>query len=121
MTEEKSTNKSNVQDFNTAREIIEGMPTVFNAEAAEGVNTTYQWDVTGDEEFAAHIQISDKQCTYHDGPAENPGIVIKTPADVWIKISKGELDGQQAYMTGQYSSQGDLMLLLKLVDLFPAG
>ena len=121
MAEDKSTNSSDVQSLNTCKEIIENMPSVFNAEAAEGLNAVYQWDVSGSDEFIAHLKIADKQCTYHDGPSEKPGIVIKTPADVWIKISKGELDGQQAYMTGQYKPEGDLMLLMKLTSLFRAG
>jgi putative sterol carrier protein len=44
--------------------------------------------------------------------------VIKTPADVWLAISRGELDGQQAFMAGKYKVEGELALLLKLRALF---
>ena len=57
-------------------------------------------------------------CGFHDGPADNPSVVIKTPADVWLAVSKGELDGQQAFMSGRYKVEGDLSLLLKLKSLF---
>jgi hypothetical protein len=29
-------------------------------------------------------------------------VVIKTPADVWLAVAKGEMDGQQAFMNGRY-------------------
>ena len=66
----------------------------------------------------AHLKISGGKCTYHEGPAKKPGVIIKTPADVWLAISKGELDGQQAFMSGQYQVEGDLSLLMKLRSLF---
>jgi putative sterol carrier protein len=45
-------------------------------------------------------------------------VVIKTPADVWLAIAKGEIDGQQAFMSGKYKVEGDLFLLMKLSQLF---
>jgi putative sterol carrier protein len=45
-------------------------------------------------------------------------VVIKTPADVWLAVAKGEMDGQQAFMNGRYKVEGDLSLLLKLRALF---
>ena len=58
-------------------------------------------------------------CVYHDGPADKASVVIKTPAETWLKISRGELNGQQAFMSGQYKVEGDLSLLQKLRALFP--
>ena len=45
-------------------------------------------------------------------------MTITTPAAVWLAISRGELDGQQAFMSGKYKVEGDLSLLLKLKSLF---
>jgi putative sterol carrier protein len=47
-------------------------------------------------------------------------LVIKSPADVWLKISRGELDGQKAFMEGRYRVEGDMGLLLKVKKLFAA-
>ena len=76
--------------------------------------------MTGSEDFTAHIRIEDGKATFHDGPAENPGVTINTPADTWIAISKGEEDGAQAFMAGKYKVEGDLSLLMKLGSLFRA-
>ena len=60
----------------------------------------------------------DGTCRHHEGPAAKPDLVIKTPADVWLKISQGEMDGQKAFMAGQYKVTGDFWLLLKLKTFF---
>jgi putative sterol carrier protein len=45
--------------------------------------------------------------------------VIRTPGEVWMAIAKGDLDGQQAFMRGDYTAEGDLSLLIQLRALFP--
>jgi len=103
----------------SCRELLQIMPLGFKPEPAGDLKAVYQFEVSGDENFVAHLQIEDGSCSYHDGPSDDPGVVIKTPADVWLDISKGELDGQQAFMSGRYKVEGDLSLLLKLRTLFP--
>lgn len=103
----------------TCRELLKSMPAGFDPSAAQELEAVYQFNVAGEEAFQAHLEISRGSCTYHDGPAAAPGIVIHTPADVWLDIASGKMDGQQAYLTGKYSATGDLSLLLKLPTLFP--
>ena len=105
-------------DIDSCREMIAGMPNAFDAAAAKGMNKVIQFDVTGDEEFTSHLVIADGTCAHHDGPAQNPDLVVKTPADVWVKISKGEMDGAMAFMKGKFKTEGEMTLLLKLNTLF---
>jgi len=104
----------------TCREILQMMPAAFDPAAARGLDTAYQFDVSGKETFQSHLKIGGGTCSYHEGPADAPGIVIRTPSEVWTAIAQGKLDGQQAFMAGNYSVEGDLALLLKLTSLFPA-
>lgn len=104
----------------TCRELLEMMPLAFDPAAAQGLEAVYQFDVSGKETLQAHLKISGEKCTYHEGPAAAPGVVIRTPGEVWLAIAADELDGQQAFMSGKYSVEGDLALLLKLKSLFPA-
>ena len=99
-------------------ELLQMMPLGFNAAENNGLEAIYQFVISGEENFTAHLKISGGKCSYHDGSAKNPGVIIKTPADVWLAISKGELDGQQAFMSEQYQVEGDLSLLMKLRSLF---
>jgi multimeric flavodoxin WrbA/putative sterol carrier protein len=103
---------------NTARELLEMMPGALNPAEAEGLTATYQFDVSGSENFSAHLVIADGQATFHEGPADNPNITIKTPPEVWLAIARKELDGTTAFLSGQFRIQGDLGLLVKLKTLF---
>jgi putative sterol carrier protein len=97
---------------------LEMMPRALNPAAAAGLTATYQFEVSGTENFTAHLVIADGQASFHEGPADKPGIIIKTPAEVWLAIARKELDGTSAYLSGQFRIQGDLGLLIKLKTLF---
>jgi putative sterol carrier protein len=104
------------------RQTIEGMPLVFDPVAAGDLDGTIQFDVTGPEPGVYHLRITGGECTFHEGPAASPSLTISTPSDVWLKISRGELGGQEAMMQGLYNATGDISLLLKMDSLFkPAG
>ena len=108
------------QGAKSCRELLQAMPLGFNPAAAGGLRADLQFEIKGDEDFISHLTIAEGRCTYHDGPADKPNLVIKSPADVWLKISRGELNGQKAFMEGLYKVEGDMNLLLKLNRLFSA-
>ena len=104
----------------TCRELLERMPQAVNPDDAAGFTATYQFEVSGSEDFTAHLAVVDGKVSFHEGPAEEPDLIIRTPAEVWLAISRGELDGTQAYMSGQFRIKGDLGMLIKLKTLFGA-
>lgn len=102
----------------TCFELIQMMPLGFRKGAAEGLTAVYQFEITGPEAFSAHIRIADGGCSFREGRHARPDVVIASPADVWLAISKGELNGQTAFMTGRYKIEGDIGLLMRLNALF---
>jgi len=102
----------------TARVLLEMMPRYLNPAVAAGLTATYQFEVSGNEDFTAHLTIADGQATFHEGPAAHPSIIIRTPAEVWLAIARKELDGTSAFLSGQFRIKGDLGLLVKLKTLF---
>jgi multimeric flavodoxin WrbA/putative sterol carrier protein len=102
----------------TTRELLQMMPRYLNPAVAQGLTATYQFEVSGQEDFTAHLVIADGQATFHEGPADHPSIIIRTPAEVWLAIARKELDGTSAFLSGQFRIQGDLGLLIKLKTLF---
>jgi len=106
------------RQFATLRELLEAMPQALNTEAAKGLTATYQMEVSGSENFVAHIRIDKQRAVFQEGPADRPDVVIRTPADVWLAVSRGELDGARAFMTGKYKVKGNVSLLMKLKNLF---
>jgi putative sterol carrier protein len=108
------------QPAKSCRELLQSMPLGFNPGAAGELRAVFQFEIHGDENFISYLEIALGRCTYHDGPANKPNLIIKSPADVWLKISRGELSGQKAFMEGRYKVEGDMNLLLKLSSLFSA-
>jgi multimeric flavodoxin WrbA/putative sterol carrier protein len=105
---------------NTARELLQMMPGALNPAAAAGFSAIYQFEVSGGEEFTAHLVIAEGQASFHEGPADHPDIIIRTPSDVWLAIARKELDGTSAFLSGNFRIQGDLGLLVKMKTLFVA-
>ena len=100
------------------RDIVAGMPKVFNAEAAENIVADIQFRATGEEPGDYYLHVADGQCTFHESIAESPTLTLHTPSEVWLAISRGELDGAQAFMQGKYRAEGDFGLLMKLNQIF---
>lgn len=102
----------------TCEDLLRSMPAGFNPDAAGGLKAVYQFEVSGSESFTAHLKIAEGICTYHSGLAAKPDVTVKTPADVWLAVSKGEMDGPQAFMSGKYTVEGDISLLMRLRSIF---
>ena len=100
------------------RQTLEGMPLVFDPAAVGELTATIQFDVSGPESGVYHLRIADGECTFHERAATSPSLTISTPSDVWLRISRGELSGQEALMQGLYNATGDISLLLKMDSLF---
>ena len=99
-------------------DIIAGMPTVFDSEVAGDLAADIQFDVSGEEPGSYYLHIETGTCSFFEGEADSPSLTIHTPSEVWLSISRGEMDGQAALMQGQYTVDGDFNLLLKLNDMF---
>jgi multimeric flavodoxin WrbA/putative sterol carrier protein len=104
----------------SCHELLKMMPLGFRSEAAPGLKAVYQFEFSGSETFSAYLTISDNRCTFHEGSYEKPDVLIKAPAEVWLAVSQGVLDGQSAFLSGKYRVEGNVGLLLKLKTLFPA-
>ena len=104
--------------FTSCHELIKAMPLAFKTESAGDLKAVFQFQIYGSEDFAAHLDISAGTCTYAEGSHPAPDVTIRSPADVWLGISKGEINGQGAFMSGQYKAEGNLALLVKLGSLF---
>ncbi len=102
------------------RDLLKIMPQGFNPQAAGDLKATLQFHVSGDDTFSAYLEIADGACIHHEGEAAQPDLVIDTPGQVWLDISQGRLNGQEAFFKGLYKVNGDFAILMKLKDLFSA-
>ena len=58
------------------------------------------------------------RCTAYEGQHAEPKMTIHTPAEVWMAIGRGEMNGAGALMSGKYRVEGDLGLLMRLGRFF---
>ncbi|MEM1548175.1 MAG: SCP2 sterol-binding domain-containing protein [Thermoproteota archaeon] len=82
------------------------MPYAFNPSAAGSLNADIQFHVTGSEPGEYVLRIRNGCCTAHEGRVSNPTLTIYTPSEIWLKISRGELSGQTAYLKNMYRVEG---------------
>jgi putative sterol carrier protein len=100
-------------------ETFEAMPAIFNPAAAAGLNKTFQWNVTGEEAGNWALKVENQTCTVVPGGVEKPDITFTVSDKDWLAISEGKLDPMNAFMTGKLKVSGDMMLAMKVPNLFP--
>lgn len=103
----------------TVAELFEVMPGRFNSAAAQGVNKTLQWNITGDETGTWAFKIVDGEGQLIPGGVDKPDVTFTTSAKDWLAIAEGKLDSMKAFMTGKLKVSGDMMLAMKVPQFFP--
>ena len=114
--------KSQDQLPKTVYEAIEGMAIRLNPDEAGDLKANIQFKVSPSTSLETggdyYLSITDGKCEFSTGTAPDPTLTISTPADVWLKIARKELNGALALMTGKYKAKGQISLLLKMDSLF---
>ncbi len=100
------------------RLLLRGMAATFNSRAAGDLKATIQFEVTGNQAGNWFFSIENGKCTYNEGKADSPTLTVKTLSQIWLAIANKEIDGQQAFMEGKYTVQGDMGLLMRMKTLF---
>lgn len=102
----------------TVAQAIEGMALSFNLEKAKDLDATIQFHIDGEGGDDWFLTITGGQCRCENGVTADPTLTINTPADVWLKIARDEMNGAMALMTGKYKASGKIALLLKMDKIF---
>jgi putative sterol carrier protein len=91
------------------------------ADAAEGVNAIYQYNITGDGGGEWHVIFDNGQMSVHKGMHEKPSVTYTMDAKHYIDMANGDLDGTKAYLTRKLKVKGNLALAQKLKKILPPG
>lgn len=100
--------------------LLMSMPFVFDPGAAGAARADVQFRVSGDDAGAWWIRVANGRCESFEGTTPAPDLTVDTPDHVWLRIARGELDGGSALMNGLYRVQGDVTILARLPQWFPA-
>jgi putative sterol carrier protein len=116
--QQKGQSTGEIPDGVTGLQLIEFMPLAFNAQAADGLEATIQFRLSGEGGGAGYLEIASGQCTFKQGETDQPTLTIKSPVEVWTAISRGELNGTEAFLSGAYQVEGEMSMLMQLDSLF---
>ena len=102
----------------TAKELIMQMPMGFDPTAGPGIKAEIQFDLSGEGGVKGVLSISEGKCLFLEGESSSPTLTIHSPADLWLKIARREINPAQALMDGLYDVKGDMNLLIRMGELF---
>ncbi len=105
----------------SADKLIEGMPNSFNPAAAGDLRAEIQFNISGIGGGKWVLSIADGRCAVSAGEAVSPTLIIESPAGIWVKIARGEIDRPRALMDGLYKVKGDMKILSRMPQLFGGG
>jgi len=98
--------------------IFSAMPQQFNADAAKGMNSVIQFNLTGDGGGQYHVAIKDGAGTVGEGAHASPNMTMTMAAQDYVDMISGKLNGQMAFMSGKLKIAGDMSLAMKMQTLF---
>ena len=101
------------------REVFDKMAEVFNANAAQGLDVVFQYEITGDGGGSWNVVVKDGACQVNEGTHEGPSVTLTMSAETWLGIVNKQTNGMQAFMSGQLKATGDIMLAQRVEQLFP--
>lgn len=103
--------------MNTVVDATEAMKAKFDPAAAEGLDLVFGFRIDDKQLFS--VIVKDGTCKVQEG--ENPDAHVTLVMDLATLegIVDGSCDAMQAFIGGKMRTEGDMMLAMKLSELFP--
>lgn len=90
----------------------------FNPKKASDFKGSYQFCFSGDVNEDCFIGVKNSTISTGKGLIPSPDVTIRSPFDVWMDILTRKADGQQMLMEQKYQVEGDMMMLIKMAEVF---
>ena len=104
--------------YTQVSDVFAKMPNAFNPAAAQGLDAVFQFEITGEGGGSWNVIIKDGACQVNEGNHETPSVTLNMSAETWVGMVNKEVNGMQAFMTGQLKASGDIMLAQRIEQLF---
>jgi len=102
----------------TVAEVFDNMPEAFVPEAADGVDVSFQYVISGEGGGDWYSVIQNNACTVEAGKLDKPVCTIKMAAADFLAMMGGQLPAMQAYTSGKLVIEGDIMKSQLIEKLF---
>jgi len=89
--------------------VFKKMPEAFNADAAPGMDVTFQFSLSGEGGGDWYAEVKGGKCKVEAGISSNPTSTIKMDAADFLDMIGGRLNAMQAFMSGKLKVEGDIM------------
>ncbi|WP_263263353.1 SCP2 sterol-binding domain-containing protein [Pseudomonas sp. RIT-PI-S] len=99
------------------KDAIETMKSKFNPAAAAGLDLVFGFRIDEAEHYS--LVVKDSTCDIQEGENPDAQVTLVMDSETLKGIVDGSTDGMQAFMGGKLRAEGDMMLAMKLSELFP--
>lgn len=104
----------------TIRAFLRGLNFVFQRGKSEGLNATYHFTFTGQEEVKATVVIRDRKLTVSDGHIGISDFRLTSDSQTWLRFLRKEANLVWALLTRKVRIHGSPRLLLAFARCFPS-
>ena len=104
--------------FGGVTEVFDSMPGAFVADAADGVDVVFQYNIGGEGGGDWYCVIADGSCRVQAGAHEKPTCTLMMAAADFLDMMNGKLAAMQAYTSGKLKISGDIMKSQLIEKLF---
>ncbi len=103
----------------TAKEFLLDLPNQMHPSALEGLQTRFHFDLEGDGGGQYTVSLENGVAITEEGLHGEPKCVVKSTADNFVKLVKGELNPMMAIMMGKVkiTNPGEMTKFAKLLGL----
>jgi ferredoxin len=104
----------------TIRAFLRGLNFVFQRGKSEGLDATYHFTFTGQEEVKATVVIRDRKLTVSDGHVGTPDFRLTSDSQTWLRFLRKEANIVWALLGRKIRIHGSPRLLLAFARCFPS-
>jgi ferredoxin len=104
----------------TIRAFLRGLNFVFQRGKSEGLNATYHFTFTGQEEVKATLVIRDKKLEVSAGHSGTPDFRLTADSQTWLRFLRKEANLAWALLTRKIRIHGSPKLMLAFARCFPS-
>ncbi len=106
-----------LRDQLTPALVFQGLPMAFNADAARGMDTTFRFDITGENGGTWSVVVKDGSCEIVEGETDADWR-FELDSRTWIGMAAGDFLGQEAFMLGRVTIEGNPIIGMSFDQLF---
>jgi putative sterol carrier protein len=108
-------------NVSSVKEYFDNIESRFHADASKGVNAVFQFELSGDGGGVYAVSVDDGKVAVKEGAHDAPTVVLKMDAEDYVKMSNGKINGHWAVMSGKLKVSGNMMVAMKMQQIFPPG